>query len=59
MLILCLAIGAVLMIAGAVMVRVGKKTEGPALEALRPARKKKLDDMIKELHGTVPNGEIE
>ena len=59
MLILCLAIGAILMIAGAVMVRVGKKTEGPALEALRPARKKKLDDMIKEMHGIVPNGEIE
>ena len=48
-----------MLIAGAIMVRVGKKTEGPKLKELQVTRKKELDNMITALHGTLPGQEAE
>ncbi len=56
---ICVALGAIMLIAGAIMVRVGKKTEGPKLKELQVTRKKELDNMITALHGTLPGQEAE
>ena len=54
MLILCLALGAAMVVGGLILRRVGKKTELPQLEKLQSARKKELDDMMRHIHGRVP-----
>ncbi|MEG1592986.1 MAG: APC family permease, partial [Oscillibacter sp.] len=53
----CIGVGVVLILAGLVMARIGKKTEGPQLKELQLRRKQQLDEMIRELHGAVP-GEL-
>lgn len=54
MLISCMVFGVVLLVAGAIMMYIGKKMEGPKLKELQTARKKQLDDMIRKIHGAVP-----
>jgi len=51
---LCVALGAVLVVAGLVLVRIGKKTEGPKLKELESIRKERLDDVIRGFHGALP-----
>lgn len=53
----CKWIGIALVVMGAVIWIVGKKTEGPKLKELQERRNKKLDDRIRALHGAVPGEE--
>lgn len=54
MLILSLALGVIMIIAGLIMRAVGKKKELPQLEGLQAQRKKKLDETLRAFHGAVP-----
>ena len=51
---LCRWLGIALLVIGLILWYIGKKTEGAQLAKLQPLRKHKLDEMIKELHGTYP-----
>ncbi len=57
MLSVCKWIGIILIVIGAVIYFIGKKTEGPKLKELREVREKLLDERIRELHGAVPKKE--
>ncbi len=50
----CLWLGVVLVVIGAVIWFIGKKTEGAKLKSLETARREELDNMIREIHGSVP-----
>lgn len=47
----CKWLGIVLLVVGIVIWLIGKKTEGPQVQALKAARKAELDKMILEIHG--------
>ena len=51
---MCLAIGAVLLIAGYFAYRIGKKQDGAKLAELKTAREEEMDERIREIHGAVP-----
>lgn len=54
----CLILGVILTIAGIVIWRIGKKTEGEKLKELQLIRGQKLDERIRELHdGRLPGEE--
>ncbi len=50
----CKWLGIVLLVVGIVIWLIGKKTEGPQVQALKAARKAELDKMIQEIHGEIP-----
>ena len=54
MLNICLWLGIILIVAGAVVWYIGNKTERAPLNALKEERLKSLDERIRELHGFVP-----
>ena len=58
MLILCVVLGAVLIIAGIILHNRGKKTEGEQLKKLEVVRRDKLDAMLHEIHGAVPGKSV-
>lgn len=51
----CKWLGIILIVLGIVIWFIGKKTEGPKLKELQAARKRELDEMIREIHGAVPS----
>lgn len=51
---ICLALGVIMIIAGIIIRKIGKKTEAPSLKALEEGRKHELDEMLREIHGAVP-----
>ena len=51
---MCLAIGAVLLIAGYIAYRIGKKQDGAKLAELKAAREEEMDERIRGIHGAVP-----
>lgn len=51
----CKWLGIVLLVVGIVIWLIGKKTEGPQVQALKAARKAELDKMIQEIHGEIPH----
>lgn len=59
MIALCRWIGIVMIVGGAVIWYIGKKTEGAKLKELKAAREEKLDERIKEIHGKVPKRTLE
>lgn len=54
MLQVCMIVGILLIVIGAVMAYIGKKTEAPQLKTLEKGRMEHLDKMIEEFHGAVP-----
>lgn len=59
MLDICKWVGIILILVGAAIWYVGKKTEGPQLQALQERRNKQLDERIRSLHDAVPLAEME
>ena len=59
MLLLCVVLGAILIIAGIILHNRGKKTEGEQLKKLEAIRRDKLDALLHEIHGAVPGKTIE
>ena len=59
MLLLCVVLGAILIIAGIILHNRGKKTEGEQLKKLEAIRRDKLDALLHEIHGAVPGKAIE
>ena len=51
----CKWLGIVLLVVGIVIWLIGKKAEGPQVQALKAARKAELDKMIQEIHGEIPH----
>ena len=50
----CKWLGIVLLVLGAVIWFIGKKTEGDKVQQLQTIRKEELDNTIREIHGEVP-----
>ena len=50
----CKWLGIILIVVGVVVWLIGRKMEGPKLKELQAARKRELDDMIRQIHGAVP-----
>lgn len=51
---ICLILGAVMIVGGIVMYVIGRKTESPKLKELQVKRRALLDELMMELHGSVP-----
>lgn len=53
---ICAVLGAILLVLGVIAYTSGKKTELPKLNELKKQRRAELDDLVRKIHGFVPDG---